>query len=317
MKRSGIRYVSAVCSLLVLVVASLSCELARAESPYNQKQDIIYAETDGIGLLMDVFTPTGKSNGLAIVDVASGAWFSDRGKINDHKRAQMFDIFCGRGYTVFAVRPGSRTKFTAKEMLANVKTGIRWVKLHKDEYKIDPDRLGLTGASAGGHLASLAAVTAEDGDERDNNPLFRNSTRVKAVAVFFPPTDFTNWGKIKIEEGKAGQVTKMIGGLLYTGGITDQSDEDIFEAVKLISPAHQVTSKAPPFLIYHGDADPLVPLQQSEVFVEACKKQGVAAELIVKPGGGHPWPTINEEVVKIADWFDTQLPAKPETAGGQ
>ncbi|HEY2837910.1 MAG TPA: hypothetical protein VGJ26_02090, partial [Pirellulales bacterium] len=96
----------AVHSVLALALFSFSCQAARAEEAYNQKQDVIYAETDGIGLLMDVFTPTGKSNGLAIVDVASGAWFSDRGKINDHKRAQMFDIFCGRGYTVFAVRPG-------------------------------------------------------------------------------------------------------------------------------------------------------------------------------------------------------------------
>lgn len=313
MKRAGIY---SVCFVLMLALVSLSCEVARADSPYTQKQDIVFAETDGVGLLMDIFTPTGKSNGIGIVDVASGAWHSDRGKINDHKRAQMFDIFCGRGYTVFAVRPGSQTRFTAKEMLANVKTGIRWVKLHADEYKIDKDRLGLTGASAGGHLACLAAVTAEDGDESDRNPLFRNSTRVKAVAVFFPPTDFTNWGKAKAEPGNTGPVTRTIGKLLFTGGVTNQSDEEVHDAIKAISPALNVTDKAPPFLIYHGDKDPLVPLQQSEIFCEACKKQGVAAELIVKPGGAHPWPTINEEVAKIADWFDGQLPAKPQTASG-
>ena len=79
----------------------------KAEAAYVQHQDIVFADVDGVGLLMDIFTPTGKSNGLGIVDVASGAWFSDRGKINDHKRARMFDTFCGRGYTVFAVRPGS------------------------------------------------------------------------------------------------------------------------------------------------------------------------------------------------------------------
>ena len=59
----------------------------KTESPYKQQQDIVFADIDGIGLLMDIFTPTGKSNGLAIIDVASGAWYSDRGKINDHKRA--------------------------------------------------------------------------------------------------------------------------------------------------------------------------------------------------------------------------------------
>ena len=85
----------------------------KTEAPYKQQQDVVFADVDGVGLLMDIFTPTGKSNGLAIIDVASGAWYSDRGKINDHKRAQMFDTFCEHGYTVFAVRPGSRRRFTA------------------------------------------------------------------------------------------------------------------------------------------------------------------------------------------------------------
>ena len=60
-------------------------------------------------------------------------------------------------------------------------------------------------------------------------------------------------------------------------------------------------------MLIHGDADPAVPLQQSEVMVEALKNAGVEAKLIVKPGGGHPWPTIHEEVAILADWFDSQL----------
>ncbi len=283
---------------------------AKPASPYVQHEDIVYGEVDGIGLLMDIFTPTGTPNGLAIVDVASGAWFSDRGKINDHKRAQMFDTFCGRGYTVFAVRPGSRGRFTALEMLHNLKTGIRWVKAHKDEYKIDPDRIGLTGASAGGHLACLAAVTADDGNADAKNANERPSTRVKAVAVFFPPTDFTQWGKQKVEADNVGATPRVIGNLLFQGGVTNQDGDEVLKQVKAISPALQVTSQCPPFLIYHGDKDPLVPLQQSEVLIAALKKEGVPAELIVKPGGGHPWPTIHEEVKEVADWLDKQLPAK-------
>jgi acetyl esterase/lipase len=279
----------------------------KTESPYKQQQDVVFADVDGVGLLMDIFTPTGKANGLGIVDVASGAWFSDRGKINDHKRARMFDTFCERGYTVFAVRPGSRGRFTALEMLHNLKTGIRWVKAHAADYKIDPDRLGLTGASAGGHLACLCAATADDGNPDDRNALNRFSTRVKAVSVFFPPTDFTNWGKMKVEPGNLGPTGRMVGNLLYQGGVTNQSDDDVFEQIKKISPAHHVTEQFPPFLVYHGDKDPLVPLQQSELLVAALKKEGVPAELIVKPGGGHPWPTIHEEVKEVCDWFDKEL----------
>jgi dipeptidyl aminopeptidase/acylaminoacyl peptidase len=71
-----------------------------------------------------------------------------------------------------------------------------------------------------------------------------------------------------------------------------------------------VTSQAPPFLIIHGDADPLVPLAQSEKLLAALKAANVPAELIIKKGGAHPWPTIHEEVQVMADWFDKQLASK-------
>jgi hypothetical protein len=126
-----------------------------------QKVDVVYGEVYGTGLLMDVFSPRGKTNGLGIIDVVSGAWHSDRAKIRDHTLAQVYNIYCGRGYTVFAIRPGSRPRYTAADMAAHVKVAIRYVKQHAADYKVDPERLGLTGASAGGHLAALVAITPE------------------------------------------------------------------------------------------------------------------------------------------------------------
>src|SRR6267378_3430638 len=127
---------------VTLVTALAVAAQENASSPYDQKMDVVYGEVHGTGLLMDVFTPKGKPNGLAIIDVVSGAYRSDRSKIRDHTLAQVYTIFCGRGYVVFALRPGSRTKYTVQEMAANAKTGIRYVKQHASEYKIDPDRLG-------------------------------------------------------------------------------------------------------------------------------------------------------------------------------
>ena len=258
----------------------------------------MFGDVDGVGLLMDVFTPTGASNGLAIVDVASGAFYSDRSKINDHKRAQVYDIFCGKGYTVFAVRPGSITKFSLAEMAKNVKTGVLFVKAHADQYKIDPNRLGLTGASAGGHLASLVAVTTDD------------KTTVKAAGVFFPPTDFLDFRGQKIDADSSPAQLQFVSKFVFPNGNKTASASEMMEKLKQISPAHNVTAQAPPFLIIHGDKDPMVPLSQSEKLLAALQAAGVPAELIVKKGGGHPWPTINEEVQVMADWFDKQLAAK-------
>jgi acetyl esterase/lipase len=270
------------------------------QKPFARQEDVVYGETHGVGLLMDVFTPTGMRNGVGVVDVVSGAWHSDRGKLRDHERAGIYDVLCARGYTVFGIRPGSVTKYTGNEMLAHIKLGIRFVKAHAAQYGINPDRLGLTGASAGAHLACLTAVTAEDGYANSKSPLNRFSTRVRAAAVFFPPTDFLDYG------GREPNL-KLIGRLFFSGGVTNQSDEDVKEQARLLSPARQVTADAPPFLFIHGDADPMVPLQQSETMIAALKQAGVSAELVVKKGGGHPWPTIREEVVVLADWFDAHL----------
>jgi acetyl esterase/lipase len=269
--------------------------------PCDQQQNVVYGEVHGTGLLMDVFTPKGKSNGLAIVDVVSGAYYSDRRKIGDHMLAQVYSIFCGHGYKVFAIRPGSRTRYTGAEMLANVKTGIRYVKLHAAEYKIDPDRLGLTGASAGGNLASLAMVTPEEARPEAKDAALHFDTRVKAAAIFFPPTDFLDWN------GKLANMDSL-GDLLFLGGVKGHSEEEIKERALQLSPARLVKGPTIPLLLIHGDADPLVPLQQSQKMVDAVKAAGGSAELIVKKGGGHPWMTIFEEVKIMAHWFDRHLP---------
>jgi acetyl esterase/lipase len=273
---------------------------------YQQTTDVVYGEAHGTGLLMDVFTPLQKTNGLGIIDVVSGAYYSDRGKIREHTMAQLYTILCSRGYTVFALRPGSRTRYSCLDMDGHVKTGIRYVKEHSLEYKIDPDRLGITGASAGGHLATLAAVTPQEGKAEAKSAALRHSTKVKAAAVFFPPTDFLDW------DGKPANF-ETLGDLLFLGGLKNHSEAETNDRAREISPARLVKGAAIPFLFIHGDADPLVPLQQSQKMVEVLKAAGGSAELIVKKGGGHPWMTIFEEITIMADWFDHHLfDAKPD-----
>ena len=117
----------------------------------------------------------------------------------------------------------------------------------------------------------------------------------------FPPTDFLDW------DGKKAIRIEVLGPLLFVGGAEGHSDDEITEAARAISPLHRVAKPVIPFLLIHGDADPVVPLSQSKKLVEAITKAGGSAELIVKPGGGHPWLTIPQEVKVMADWFDKHL----------
>jgi acetyl esterase/lipase len=271
---------------------------------YKQQQDVVFGEADGVGLPMDIFTPVGKRNGLAVIDVVSGAWYTDRGKIRDHQRGQFFQIFCGHGYTVFAIRPGSRSRFSAPEMVQNLRKGIHWVRDHAAEYGIDPDHMAICGASAGGHLACLAMVTPDVGKDKKVIQPF------SAAIIFFPPTDFLEWGGYAIDYTKNNDWGKLVRSLAISRSERLKqplTKPELAERVRKISPARLVNAKLPPFLIIHGDTDPLVPLQQSQVFVEKLKAAGGEAQLIVKKGGSHPWPTIYEEVAVMADWLDKRL----------
>lgn len=286
----------------VVLCALVLAPAAWAQTPpCAQRQDVVYADVHGTGLLMDVFVPTTAPNGLGIIDVVSGAWHSDRGKIRDHQRARVFDEFCARGFTVFGVRPGSRTRYTLTDMDRHVKLAIRHVKTEARGYGIDPARLGLIGASAGGHLATLAALTPEPASGGSGNSQAMVDTSVRAVAVFFPPTDFLDW--------RDGQMADpaLLAGLLYPAGAALPPASEVREEASRMSPRHRIAPTDVPFLVIHGDADPLVPIEQSRRFVAALEAARVPATLIVKPGGGHPWPTLPDEVRVMADWMLAQL----------
>jgi acetyl esterase/lipase len=291
---------------LVVLAAGLAAG-AEEQTPYRQTLNVVYAEQEGVGLIMDVFAPTqsgGPGKLLGIVCVTSGAWGSDRSMVEAHRKVGLFDILCGHGYTVFAVRPGSVTSFTAEQMLSHIGTGIRYIKAHATEYGIDSERLGMVGVSAGGHLACLAATRADPANPNAKDPLGRFDTRVRAVGVFCPAADFLDWG------GKKYGLDLMQWRLVFRDGVAGKTEQQKDDAAKAISPIYHVKPGLPPVLFIHGDADSLIPLQQSEKMVKELRAAGDSAELIIKQGGDHSWPTVREEIEKMAQWFDARLSAR-------
>src|SRR6185312_7577782 len=97
--------------------------------------------------------------------------------------------------TVFAVVHGSQPRYTIPDILTDMNRAVRFIRFHAQDYRIDPDRLGIFGGSAGGHLSMMqgTAGTERKSDARD--PADKVSSRVQAVACLFPPTDFLNYGK--------------------------------------------------------------------------------------------------------------------------
>jgi acetyl esterase/lipase len=279
----------------------------RSAGNYVQHCNQVYAEAHGLGLLMDVFAPECAGNGLGIVDVVSGGWYADRIQLNQHIGLGVYDVFCARGYTVFAVSPGSITKFTGFDMVRHVHEAIRHIKAKSTEFGIDANRLGLTGASAGGHIAALVALDPKPGHPESRDAYRRPDSSVRAVGLFFPPTDLLDYG------GKLFDFIEAEGAhrhrLIQDDGPTLLDEATIRERLIALSPARQVKHLPPPFLLMHGTDDAIVPLSQSQKLVAAIQSVGGSATLLVKEGGGHPWPDIRDDIARLADWFDATLRA--------
>jgi acetyl esterase/lipase len=277
---------------------------------YTRTKDVIYGRKYGLALTMDVFAPKQNANGAAVIIMVSGGWRSDPRSIN----AGYANVFLKRGYTVFAVVHGSQPRFTVPEAVQDVERAVRFIRANAKEYKIDPDRLGVTGGSAGGHLSLMLGNAGKEGTPNAADPVDRISSRVQAVACFFPATDFLNFGK----EGFV-MTRKTVGDPFKPAmdfnaydpkrhlieRIEDPAKER--EILVQISPITHVSAKSAPTLITHGDADKLVPLQQSEIILAKYKAAGVPAKLIVKPGAAHGWLGMEKDLVAFADWFDTYL----------
>jgi acetyl esterase/lipase len=302
-------------SLVVLLLAVAG--RADDESSYVRTRDVIYGRKDGLALTMDVIAPREKPNGLGIVFVVSGGWRSSPAAI----RPELFTPFLRHGYTVFAVVHGTQPKFTVPEIIADVHRAIRFIRYHAKEYRIDPDHIGITGGSAGGHLSLMIGMAGTPGDPKARDPVERVSSRVQAVACFFPPTDFLNYGKEGAVLDCKNIDRRFRAALDFQVLDTDErifkritDEKKVQELLRDISPITHVSRDDPPTLIIHGDKDHLVPLQQSERMVAKLKEAGVPADLIVKKDCGHGWFTILKDTETLAQWFDRYLKNEPQKA---
>ncbi len=299
---------------------ALALEVAAASEPlsYERKEDVVYGRKYGVALTLDVFTPK-DANGAAVIFAVSGGWFSAHEAIN----VSFFGELLKRGYTVFAVVHGSQPKFTIPEIAEDMHRAVRFIRHNASRFRIDPARIGIMGASAGGHLSLLIGTSGAPGPADAKDPVDRESSRVQAVACFFPPTDFLNVGApgrdifqaLEAELGAFRAPFDFVEREEKTGRLVAiQSREKRLEIAREISPVTHVSADDPPSLIIHGDADKLVPIQQAQVFEEKMRSVGATVKLVTKPGAGHGWPDILKDLALIADWFDEHLKKKPGKA---
>ena len=284
-----------------LFLALLAVPLGRAQEhpqSYTRTEDVIYGRKYGMALTLDVFEPR-KKNGAAIFFVVSGGFFSDHNSINP----ALYQALLEHGYTVFAVVHGSQPRFIIPEIEQDIHRAIRFVRHNAGKWGVDPNKFGITGASAGGHLSLTLGTQGGPGKADAKDAVDRESSAVEAVACFFPPTDFLNISKPG-EDWMDFEPSRQFKPAFGPKSNTRESRQELGQQ---ISPIYFVTSNLPPTLVLHGDADKLVPIYQAQIFEQKCKEVGAPYKLIIKPGAGHGWPGMEKDMEVFAEWFDFHL----------
>ena len=281
--------------LLVFWGAALSLTLSvRAEtlSPTIQP-DVVYGHKAGMALTYDVIKPA-KPNGAAVLFMVSGGWVSGwsdpaplLAKAMEAKDRNTFGMLLDHGFMLILVRHGSSPYFKVPDAVGDVRRAVRHVRLNAASHGIDPQRLGVFGGSAGGHLSLMLGTTADNGNPAATDPVEKVSNRVAAVTAYYPPTDLN--GYLNDKRFPA------------THFPADQCDA--------VSPLKQVTSDDAPSLLVHGGKDTLVTPSHSENILAAFRKEGVPAELITFPEAGHSFAGEDEKAASTAlvAWFEKYL----------
>jgi acetyl esterase/lipase len=274
----------------------LACGLAGAQrvlEGVKVVRDLEYSRAGDKKLLLDLYLPKEAKGPLPIiVGIHGGAWSAGS------KAMGQGSWLARHGYAVAVINYRLSGVAIFPAQIEDCKAAVRWLRANAKKYGLDAERVGVTGHSAGGHLTSLLATTG-DVKEFDKGPNLKFSSRVQAAVPMSGPTDFLQMdahapkGAFLKHDPPSSPESRLIGGAIQKNKAK----------VAKANPITYVTKDDPPFLIIHGDADPIVPAHQAKILHEALKKAGVETQLYLVKGAGHGvgGRDVNERIVAFFD----------------
>lgn len=275
----------------VILLLTGAVTAALAQPGVKVLRDIVYSKPGGRELLLDLYLPESAARPMPVVVwIYGGAWRAGS-KDDGQTRGALWLTEHGYAVAAFNYRLSQEAKFPAQ--IHDAKAAVRWLRRHAGEHGLDPERIGAWGASAGAHLAALLGVSAGvaelEGPEHDAEV----STRVQAVVDFFGPTDFLQMDAHALPGGMKHDPADSPESRLIGGPIQENR-----EKAARANPVTYVDRGDAPFLILHGERDPLVPVHQSELLFEALRKAGVAASFYKIAGAGHGGPEFQDAIAR-------------------
>src|SRR6267142_2647732 len=286
----------AVFLLLILTVShAAQVKPATPSTKVDVIPDVVYGHKDGMALTFDIFKPKTHTNGAAIIFMVSGGWISNY--VPPAQALPRYQELLDAGFTVITLRHGGSPKYLIPEIVGDVRRGVRFIRYNAKSWGIDPNRLGVYGGSAGGHLSLMIGLASDNGDPAAKEDFMKESDRVAAVVAYFPPVDLR-----QIARGLNPPAS---------GTVLDRFPALNFEKEKAAdySPIVFVTPDDPPTLLIHGDQDDLVNISNSQTIFEAFKKNNVKTDFITMPGAGHGFKgeDAKRAMAATVSWFEQTL----------
>lgn len=280
--------------------AFLSLVSAQA-GPAKTIKDLSYVTNGHDQQKLDLYLPE-NPKGPLLVCIHGGAW--QGGSKNNAEGLEML----AHGYAVANIEYRFSQHAIFPAQIEDCKAAIRWLRAHAADYGYDPERVGAWGGSAGGHLVALLATTGQT-KVFDVGEHLDQSSAIQCGIDLFGPTDFPDWkppGKTPlVQRGGPGSCLEQ----LFGGPIDDK-----MELAKLASPLTWVSREAAPLYILHGTKDPLVGLEQSQIFTDKLKSVGAEVRLEIIKGAGHGGLLFiaDNRPKRAAEFLNSHL-LKPET----
>jgi acetyl esterase/lipase len=259
----------------VILVAAHGAESVESTHPWDIRKDIQYAEVEGHALLLDLYLPHGTRQPPLIVWVHGGAWRSG------DKSSMPLQALLRDGFTVASVEYRLTTIARFPAQVHDLKAAIRFLRAKASEWKLNPERIAIAGASAGGHLAALVGVSNGNSllEGKVGNYLDQSSD-VQAIVSFFGASNLQTILDQSTPHGLGVRIPAL---QLLLGG---QPEEKV-ELARLASPVAHVDAHDPPLLLLHGDQDPQMPINQSHELQGLYRALGLPVQFEVVHGGAH------------------------------
>ncbi|MCB0996850.1 MAG: alpha/beta hydrolase, partial [Acidimicrobiales bacterium] len=262
---------------------------ANGRGRYLRASDLAYATDAGPRHRLDVWAPDGLGAEAArpvLLQVHGGGWCIGN---KEQQGGPLMTEMCDRGWVCVAINYRLSPRATWPDHIVDVKRSIAWIRENIAEYGGDPGFIAVTGGSAGGHLAALAALT---GSDTSLQPGFEHAdTTVQAAVPLYGVYDFTNrdgTGRDDMEDFLAKFVFKA----------TKDDDPNLWDSA---SPMAHLGSEAPPMLIVHGTNDGLVPVEQARSFATALARVSEQPTVFVElPGTQHAFDVFGSVRTRYA-----------------